>query len=87
MLRAIRCQRRHVRGSACARAHLVVFSDLKSPEVTAWAFGGGCVLGVGVYCGVRIRQFNTQFVVLCVVLDVRIIGVSEFLEIIFICNF
>ena len=87
MLWGIHCQRRHVRGSARARTHLVVFSNLKSREVTARAFGGGHVLGVGVYLGVHSRQFNVWFVVLCVVLDVRIIGVLEFLEIVFICNF
>ena len=58
VLRAIRCQRRHVRGSARARAHPVMFCDLKSPEVTAWAFVGGRVLGVGVYRGVRRPHFT-----------------------------
>ena len=64
VLRAIRCQRRHVRGSALARAHLVVFPDLKSLEVTAWEFGGGCVAGVGVYCGVHGPQFTSCFLFL-----------------------
>ena len=51
--------------------------------MTAWAFGGGRVLGVGVYRGVRRPQFYVRFVVL----DVRIIGMLGFLEINFICNF
>ena len=67
VLWAIRFQRRYVRGFARARAHLVVFSDLKSPEVTAWAFGGGGVAGGCVYRGVRSRRFYVRFVVLCVI--------------------
>ena len=56
-----------MRGSARACAQLLVFPNLNSPELTAWAFGGGCVAGVGVYRGVHSRQIYVWFVVLCVI--------------------
>ena len=56
-----------MRGSARARAQLLVFPDLNSPELTAWAFGGGCVAGVDVCCGVYSGQIYVCFVVLFVI--------------------
>ena len=47
------------------RAHLVVFCDLESPEVTAWAFGSERVMGVGVYHGVRRPHFTSGLLFGC----------------------